>query len=125
MCDVLFCLKCSFIVNGHQLAEWCSRRLREQSLPSSVTEAGWRLAGMAGLLPAQKAVTGHETIIISMVTLAVTVFGFPYCFARFHGDHSDFDRRAGGLCCHSLGVVDTAGAGTLVCALPPTFYTPF
>ncbi|QUI98211.1 hypothetical protein KCP74_12720 [Salmonella enterica subsp. enterica] len=30
-------------------------------------------AGMAGLLPAQRAVAGHETIIISMVTLAVTI----------------------------------------------------
>ncbi len=80
-------------------------------------------AGMAGLLPAQGQSPDTKTIIISMVTLAVTVFGS--VLFRGFGDHSDFDRRAGGLCAViRAGVVDTTPIARAHWFALPTFYTP-
>ncbi len=80
-------------------------------------------AGMAGLLPAQGQSPDTKTIIISMVTLAVTVFGS--VLFRGFGDHSDFDRRTGGLCAViRAGVVDTTPIARAHWFALPTFYTP-
>ncbi|MFP2006949.1 solute carrier family 23 protein [Klebsiella pneumoniae] len=79
---------------------------------------------MAGLLPADGQSPDSKTIIISMVTLAVTVFG-SVLFREFPGDYPDPDRRAGGLC---AVVCDGRGRYTPIAEAHwfalPTFYTP-
>lgn len=116
MCGVLFCLV-SFIVKKAGTG-WLDVMFPPAAMGAIVAVIGLELAGvaagMAGLLPAQGQSPDTKTIIISMVTLAVTVFG-----SVLPGDHSDFDRRAGGLC----AVIRVGGGryhadcpGALVCA---------
>lgn len=93
-----------------------------------VAVIGLELAGvaanMAGLLPADGQSPDSKTIIISMVTTAVTVFG-SVLFRGFLGDYSDPDRRAGGLCavvCDGRGRYHPDRRAHWFAL--PTFYTP-
>lgn len=81
-------------------------------------------AGMAGLLPAEGQAPDSTTIIISMVTLAVTVFG-SVLVPWLYGDYPDFDWGAGRV--RALlrdGVVDTTPIAQAHWFALPTFYTP-
>ncbi|MBD6055959.1 hypothetical protein FMC41_19100 [Salmonella enterica subsp. enterica serovar Enteritidis] len=77
MCGVLFCLV-SFIVKKAGTG-WLDVMFPPAAMGAIVAVIGLELAGvaagMAGLLPAQGQSPDTKTIIISMVTLAVTVFG--------------------------------------------------
>ncbi len=103
MCGVLFCLV-SFIVKK--------------------AGTGWVGAGMAGLLPAQGQSPDTKTIIISMVTLAVTVFGS----VLFRGFLAIIPILIGVLAGYALsfalGVVDTTPIAQAHWFALPTFYTP-
>jgi uracil permease len=77
MCGVLFCLV-SFIVKKAGTG-WLDVMFPPAAMGAIVAVIGLELAGvaanMAGLLPADGQSPDSKTIIISMVTLAVTVFG--------------------------------------------------
>ncbi|SUH02462.1 uracil permease [Salmonella enterica subsp. enterica] len=81
-------------------------------------------AGMAGLLPAQGQSPDTKTIIISMVTLAVTVFGS----VLFRGFLAIIPILIGVLAGYALsfalGVVDTTPIAQAHWFALPTFYTP-
>ena len=81
-------------------------------------------AGMAGLLPAEGQAPDSTTIIISMVTLAVTVFGS----VLFRGFMAIIPILIGVLAGYALsfamGVVDTTPIAQAHWFALPTFYTP-
>lgn len=125
MCGVLFCLV-SFIVKKAGTG-WLDVMFppaaMAQSLPSSVWS--WLASRrMAGLLPAQGQSPDTKTIIISMVTLAVTVFGS----VLFRGFLAIIPILIGVLAGYALsfalGVVDTTPIAQAHWFALPTFYTP-
>ncbi|MGG5840455.1 solute carrier family 23 protein, partial [Huaxiibacter chinensis] len=77
MCGVLFCLV-SFIVKKAGTG-WLDVMFPPAAMGAIVAVIGLELAGvaanMAGLLPAEGQAPDSKTIIISLVTLGVTVFG--------------------------------------------------
>ncbi len=118
MCGVLFCLV-SFIVKKAGTG-WLDVMFPPAAMGAIVAVIGLELAGvaanMAGLLPADGQSPDSKTIIISMVTLAVTVFG-SVLFRGLPGDYPDPDRRAGGLCavvCDGRGRYHPDRRGALV-----------
>lgn len=92
-----------------------------------VAVIGLELAGvaanMAGLLPADGQSPDSKTIIISMVTTAVTVFGS--VLFRGYGDYSDLiGVLVGYALSFVMGVVDTTPIAEAHWFALPTFYTP-
>lgn len=93
-----------------------------------VAVIGLELAGvaanMAGLLPADGQSPDSKTIIISMVTTAVTVFRIR-AVPRLHGDYSDLiGVLVGYALSFVMGVVDTTPIAEAHWFALPTFYTP-
>lgn len=93
-----------------------------------VAVIGLELAGvaanMAGLLPADGQSPDSKTIIISMVTTAVTVFRIR-AVPRLHGDYPDLiGVLVGYALSFVMGVVDTTPIAEAHWFALPTFYTP-
>lgn len=126
MCGVLFCLV-SFIVKKAGTG-WLDVMFPPAAMGAIVAVIGLELAGvaagMAGLLPAQGQSPDTKTIIISMVTLAVTVFGS----VLFRGFLAIIPILIGVLAGYALsfalGVVDTTPIAQAHWFALPTFYTP-
>ncbi|PDN17725.1 uracil permease [Salmonella enterica] len=126
MCGVLFCLV-SFIVKKAGTG-WLDVMFPPAAMGAIVAVIGLELAGvaagMAGLLPAQGEAPDTKTIIISMVTLAVTVFGS----VLFRGFLAIIPILIGVLAGYALsfalGVVDTTPIAQAHWFALPTFYTP-
>lgn len=126
MCGVLFCLV-SFIVKKAGTG-WLDVMFPPAAMGAIVAVIGLELAGvaanMAGLLPADGQSPDSKTIIISMVTLAVTVFGS----VLFRGFLAIIPILIGVLVGYALsfvmGVVDTTPIAEAHWFALPTFYTP-
>ncbi|EML5997445.1 uracil permease [Klebsiella pneumoniae] len=126
MCGMLFCLV-SFIVKKAGTG-WLDVMFPPAAMGAIVAVIGLELAGvaanMAGLLPADGQSPDSKTIIISMVTLAVTVFGS----VLFRGFLAIIPILIGVLVGYALsfvmGVVDTTPIAEAHWFALPTFYTP-
>jgi len=126
MCGVLFCLV-SFIVKKAGTG-WLDVMFPPAAMGAIVAVIGLELAGvaanMAGLLPADGQSPDSKTIIISMVTLGVTVFGS----VLFRGFMAIIPILIGVLAGYALsfvmGVVDTTPIAQAHWFALPTFYTP-
>lgn len=126
MCGVLFCLV-SFIVKKAGTG-WLDVMFPPAAMGAIVAVIGLELAGvaagMAGLLPAEGQMPDSKTIIISMVTLGVTVFGS----VLFRGFMAIIPILIGVLAGYALsfvmGVVDTTPIAEAHWFALPTFYTP-
>ena len=126
MCGVLFCLV-SFIVKKAGTG-WLDVMFPPAAMGAIVAVIGLELAGvaanMAGLLPADGQSPDSKTIIISLVTLGVTVFGS----VLFRGFMAIIPILIGVLAGYALsfvmGVVDTTPIAEAHWFALPTFYTP-
>ena len=126
MCGVLFCLV-SFIVKKAGTG-WLDVMFPPAAMGAIVAVIGLELAGvaanMAGLLPADGQSADSKTVIISLVTLGVTVFGS----VLFRGFLAIIPILIGVLAGYALsfamGVVDTTPIAQAHWFALPTFYTP-
>ncbi|MCM7076432.1 uracil permease [Enterobacter roggenkampii] len=126
MCGVLFCLV-SLIVKKAGTG-WLDVMFPPAAMGAIVAVIGLELAGvaanMAGLLPADGQSPDSKTIIISLVTLGVTVFGS----VLFRGFMAIIPILIGVLAGYALsfmmGVVDTTPIAQAHWFALPTFYTP-
>ena len=99
MCGVLFCLVALIVKKAG--TGWLDVMFPPAAMGAIVAVIGLELAGvaanMAGLLPADGTSPDSTTIIISLVTLGVTIFG-SVSVPWLPGDYPDSYRCAGGLC---------------------------
>ena len=125
-CGLLFCLV-ALIVKMAGIG-WINVVFPPAAMGAIVSVIGLELAGvaanMAGLLPADGASVDHNTIIISMATLAVTVLGS----VLFRGFLAIIPILIGVLAGYALawlmGAVDLSSVEAAHWFALPTFYTP-
>ena len=126
MCGVLFCLVALIVKKAG--TGWLDVMFPPAAMGAIVAVIGLELAGvaanMAGLLPADGKSADTTTVIISMVTLGVTVFGS----VLFRGFLAIIPILVGVLVGYALsfmmGVVDVAPIQNAHWFALPTFYTP-
>ncbi len=125
-CGALFCIV-AWIVKVAGIG-WIDVVFPPAAMGAIVSVIGLELAGvaanMAGLLPADGAGVDHSTIIISLVTLAVTVLGS----VLFRGFLAIIPILIGVLAGYALawfmGAVDLSSVAAAHWFALPTFYTP-
>ena len=126
LCGVLFCLVALIVKKAG--TGWLDVMFPPAAMGAIVAVIGLELAGvaanMAGLLPANGASVDGKTILISMVTLAVTVFGS----VLFRGFLAIIPILVGVLVGYALSYFMGIVSWSTVEAAPwfalPTFYTP-
>ncbi|OON39011.1 uracil permease [Izhakiella australiensis] len=126
LCGVLFCLVALIVKKAG--SGWLEVMFPSAAMGAIVAVIGLELAGvaanMAGLLPADGASVDGKTIIISMVTLTVTVFGS----VLFRGFLAIIPILIGVLVGYALsyfmGVVDWTPVQQAHWFALPTFYQP-
>jgi len=126
MCGVLFCLVALIVKKAG--TGWLDVMFPPAAMGAIVAVIGLELAGvaanMAGLLPAEGQSPDGTTVLISVVTLAVTVFGS----VLFRGFMAIIPILIGVLVGYALsafmGIVDWRGVEHAPWFALPTFYTP-
>lgn len=126
LCGVLFCLVALIVKRAG--TGWLDVMFPPAAMGAIVAVIGLELAGvaanMAGLLPAEGSAPDSKTVLISLVTLAVTVFGS----VLFRGFLAIIPILvgvvAGYLLSAFMGIVDWRGVVSAPWFALPTFYTP-
>lgn len=126
LCGVLFCLVALIVKRAG--TGWLDVMFPPAAMGAIVAVIGLELAGvaanMAGLLPAEGSAPDSKTVLISLVTLAVTVFGS----VLFRGFLAIIPILvgvvAGYLLSAFMGIVDWSGVIKAPWFALPTFYTP-
>ncbi|WP_034916336.1 MULTISPECIES: uracil permease [Erwinia] len=126
LCGVLFCVVALIVKKAG--TGWLDVMFPPAAMGAIVAVIGLELAGvaanMAGLLPANGAPADGKTILISMITLAVTVFGS----VLFRGFLAIIPILIGVLAGYALswfmGMVNWAPVTAAHWFALPTFYTP-
>jgi uracil permease len=126
VCGLLFCLVSLIVMKAG--TGWINVMFPPAAMGAIVAVIGLELAGvaanMAGLLPASGAAVDSKTVTISLVTLAVTVFGS----VLFRGFLAIIPILIGVLVGYALayfmGVVDVSGIEQAHWFALPTFYSP-
>lgn len=126
LCGVLFCLVALIVKRAG--TGWLDVMFPPAAMGAIVAVIGLELAGvaanMAGLLPAEGSTPDSTTVLISLVTLAVTVFGS----VLFRGFLAIIPILvgvvAGYLLSAFMGIVDWSGVVKAPWFALPTFYTP-
>ncbi len=126
LCGVLFCLVALIVKKAG--TGWLDVLFPPAAMGAIVAVIGLELAGvaakMAGLLPANGVSVDSKTILISMVTLGVTVFGS----VLFRGFLAIIPILVGVLVGYALsyfmGIVDWSAVEAAPWFALPTFYTP-
>lgn len=126
LCGVLFCLVALIVKKAG--TGWLDVMFPPAAMGAIVAVIGLELAGvaanMAGLLPAEGHAPDGTTVLISLVTLAVTVFGS----VLFRGFMAIIPILIGVLVGYALsafmGIVDWRGVENAPWFALPTFYTP-
>lgn len=126
LCGALFCIVALIVKKAG--TGWLDVMFPPAAMGAIVAVIGLELAGvaanMAGLLPADGTTADSKTIIISLVTLAVTVFGS----VLFRGFFAIIPILIGVLVGYALssamGIVDWSTVENAPWFALPTFYTP-
>jgi len=126
LCGLLFCIVALIVKKAG--TGWLDVMFPPAAMGAIVAVIGLELAGvaanMAGLLPAEGTAPDSTTVLISMVTLAVTVFGS----VLFRGFLAIIPILIGVLVGYALssmlGIVDWRSVENAPWFALPTFYTP-
>ena len=126
LCGVLFCLVALIVKKAG--TGWLDVMFPPAAMGAIVAVIGLELAGvaanMAGLLPASGATVDGTAVTISLVTLAVTVFGSVLLRGFLAIIPILIGVVAGYLLSWAMGIVDWSGVEAAPWFALPTFYTP-